>query len=282
MNTFFRKTIISAAVTVAMGASAVASADTLNYTFNGLFTMVNSGGSVVANATTAPEAAYWSKYRTQITGTMSFDTVTGMGTGTVGQFHFNGDTAQFLANAHNITFQSIGNGAGGPGSLVLGNMGFDWNGTTGIPVSIVMDAAGMFAAIPTMTVGSSIGSAGPFPMTTAGGATPATNGFSVTSKTGTVSYAIGTVPIATTTWNTTTIPGSGMGSNVSGSMPLIADTVGGSPMIAGPFTGFNANFDITRMTLTSKVAAVPVPAAAWLLGSGLVGLVGVARRRKAV
>ena len=37
-------------------------------------------------------------------------------------------------------------------------------------------------------------------------------------------------------------------------------------------------------TLTYSVpapAAVPVPAAAWLLGSGLIGLVGVARRKSA-
>ncbi len=41
----------------------------------------------------------------------------------------------------------------------------------------------------------------------------------------------------------------------------------------GPFPGYNAQFNLTA-------APVPVPAAAWLFGSGLLGLVGVARRKK--
>ena len=51
------------------------------------------------------------------------------------------------------------------------------------------------------------------------------------------------------------------------------DGVPGSPMVDGPFTGFNASFNI-------RAQVVPVPAAVWLMGSGLLGLVGVARRKK--
>ena len=42
------------------------------------------------------------------------------------------------------------------------------------------------------------------------------------------------------------------------------------------FPGFQPQFSGTL----TQVAAVPVPAAAWLMGSGLLGLVGVARRRR--
>ncbi len=56
--------------------------------------------------------------------------------------------------------------------------------------------------------------------------------------------------------------------------PANPDGVRGFGMIDGAFPGFNANFDFT-------VATVPVPAAVWLFGSGLLGLVGVARRKKA-
>ena len=52
------------------------------------------------------------------------------------------------------------------------------------------------------------------------------------------------------------------------SMDVDGDGIPGARMVDGPFPGESANF-----------APVPVPAAAWLFGSGLLGLVGVARRR---
>ena len=45
------------------------------------------------------------------------------------------------------------------------------------------------------------------------------------------------------------------------------------------YVGFTANW-VLEGTMTVESAAVPVPAAAYLFGSGLVGLAGVARRRR--
>jgi len=50
-----------------------------------------------------------------------------------------------------------------------------------------------------------------------------------------------------------------------------ADGIPGAKMVDGPFEGFSANYNMRT--------AVPVPAAAWLFGSGILGLVGLARRR---
>lgn len=65
------------------------------------------------------------------------------------------------------------------------------------------------------------------------------------------------------------------------------DSVSATTLTPG-FLGFHAvtnglaagNYTLNiSMTQTANVSAVPVPAAAWLLGAGLLGLVGVARRK---
>ncbi len=47
--------------------------------------------------------------------------------------------------------------------------------------------------------------------------------------------------------------------------------------------GFNTQqySELFNVTITAETSAVPVPAAVWLFGSGLMGLVGIARRKKA-
>lgn len=56
---------------------------------------------------------------------------------------------------------------------------------------------------------------------------------------------------------------------------------GTSLLISGSYTDSNfLDAAISSSTLAS-VSAVPVPAAVWLFGSGLIGLVGLAKRRKA-
>lgn len=60
---------------------------------------------------------------------------------------------------------------------------------------------------------------------------------------------------------------------------------GGSPLVAGNYriytTGFTRSSEggTIDYTWSVGVAAVPIPAAAWLFGSGLLGLIGVTKRK---
>jgi hypothetical protein len=55
------------------------------------------------------------------------------------------------------------------------------------------------------------------------------------------------------------------------------DGIPGNAMTSGPFPGLTPAF---YGTLTGQYA-VPIPATAWLFGSGLLGMIGIARRKKA-
>ncbi len=279
-----KKTVLSAAVIASLGTIAVpetATASTYDFSFSGVFTLLDPTGVALQNPSLPSYyiATWGYGIRTEISGTLHYDTTTNAGVGTIVPFNFFNNATNYPLTPHGLTFQNIGNGtctnndpAQGcqPGNLLLGNMLYDWNGNSNIPVSIVWDATGMLNAINGggLTVGSVI---------TGTGAIPASNGI----KKGLL--PIGPAPIATTTWNTTLVgaacTGTGgiscYGRNPSGQLPLIADTIGGSPMVAGPFWNYNANFDVISMTVTS----VPVPAAVWLFGSGLLGLFGWGRRR---
>jgi len=71
-------------------------------------------------------------------------------------------------------------------------------------------------------------------------------------------------------WNVSTVGGV----TTYASTDIDGDGILGIGFIDGPFASapFSANFDFST--------AVPIPAAAWLFGSGLLGLMGIARRKK--
>ncbi|BAV33887.1 hypothetical protein SCL_1582 [Sulfuricaulis limicola] len=147
-----------------------------------------------------------------------------------------------------VGFQNVTVGAGQIGMHML----FDWNITKNIDVFVVANQNSVF--------GSGIANSSNPSGCAFGGLATQTNclwdgpgyagGFPVNK------------PAGSTVWMLASTDGDGDG------------VMGISLPAGGPFHGFNANFN-------ANMNPIPVPAAVWLFGSGLLGLLGVARRRKA-
>jgi hypothetical protein len=275
----YRKTIIASVISATLvGISVPVRADVVNLSWNGLFTLLYPDGShaLINNSTPYYYDATWGYgFRTQVSGTMRFDTFTGAGTGTINGFdYFN--AGPFIT--HDITLQAIGDGMGGQGTLILENMLVDWNSGSDFSINLVLDAAGLFAALPTMISGDTINQA---VCAVAGSncAAAASDGI----QQGGNYYPMGAIPIATATYNVNNA-GTAIGGGTYSGYPndkiyAANDAIAGSPMDNGPFMGFNASFDMLSVTLVD-VNPVPVPAAVWLFGSGLLGLFGISFRQK--
>jgi hypothetical protein len=270
-------------------------ATTLTFSLDGMFTLQGTYGSPLANSSINPKSA--NNYQTPITGTLTYDPDSGAGTMTIAPFDWGGVPSFTLFD---ITLQNIRSVPNIPDSLMLANMVYDWNSDTGIPASIVWDASGMLDAI---DQGLNIGE-----VVAGTGQAPASDGTYVPYGIDGAYLNLGPAPIATTNWNTTNAPGCILfdctGMNPSGLLPLVTDAtwnenksmlsgtdvygVSGSPLIEGGYNQKNLNLDFTYMTLTAidtnatidtfDIATVPIPAAAWLFGSGLIGLAGTVRR----
>ncbi len=135
-----------------------------------------------------------------------------------------------------------------------------------------------FGALWTASNGTLVSGAGDYSLDTATGVISLAAPDTVGTQDAAMHFTIGSGQIAGIidfAWGTTT------GIRVIDVWNINADgsltTVAVPGMENGPFPNYNAAFEFTGAGL---VSAVPVPAAVWLFGSGLLGLVGVARRKK--
>jgi len=279
MNPTMKKTLIASSVTLTFGAVNAEAAPVSNlfgafdwYTDSANFTMLSGGGGVVGGANDVDMTWDGNGY------TASSDYV-GPGMQASNVTAFQASTTGFFGHtwtAHDIQVFTPGTysfdtaiGGGNPeagittatvGAGQLGmHMLFDWNGNLNIDVFVVASPSSMFGAgLLLSTVKNTKGELK-----------------CSSSFTGTITKNClydganygSTPPTKSQVW-------------MMASTDPDGDGVNGVPMATGgPFAGFNANFNAT-MAGTPDPTVIPVPAAVWLFGSGLLGLVGIARRKK--
>ncbi|NOX08001.1 MAG: hypothetical protein GXP22_00680 [Gammaproteobacteria bacterium] len=195
---------LAVAVALALGVASVpmdASAQIYEFSWDGWFTMLDANGGLMKNSSivSVPGQPPINGFQTAISGTLTYDSDTETGSATIGAFDFFSGTAP--AEAVGVTFVDAG------GGLWLTSMMFNWNGTNGIPVSLVWDASGLKGMLAGKVMGDTINIGDRFNQDGSGGASNAAG--AVPASDGTYSDAewgylgLGAVPIAMTEWNVT-------------------------------------------------------------------------------
>lgn len=258
-NTY--KVCISALMFAGAVATAPASAAIFEFHFTGQYTLLDLGGGFMDQQ--------------PISSTLTYDDVSGTGFGatlTISNF----DTFGATASVYDISLQRQ-EGT----NLIVGNMLADWLNIVGMPISMVWDGTGLFNAL---DYGLQAGDVISGTYLRRDGVVIADVDSAIPAS-DSLGLGQGPAPLAMTTLNTSPLCSPHIdcfGNAFSGGAPLWDDGVAGSPLIDNPFPGLNINFDIgsgNSLTVLS-VSEVPVPAAAWLLGSGLIGLLGVRGNRR--
>jgi len=278
MNPTMKKTLIASSVALTFGASGAQAALVTDlygpynwFTDSANFTMLSGGGGVVGGANDVNMTWDGNGYTSssdyvgpglQVANVTAFQAST---TGFFGHSWTAHDIQVFVPGTYSFdTAIAGGNPESGiltatVGATQLGmHMLFDWNGNLNIDVFVVANPSSMFGTGQLLS---------------------------------TVKNTKGDLKCSSSFTGTITknclYDGANYGSTppTSGQVWMMASTdpdgdgVNGVPMAAGgPFAGFNANFNATMAPTPDAV--VPVPAAVWLFGSGLLGLVGIARRKK--
>ncbi len=226
----------------------VSQASIINFDFTGRLVVV-SGGSIVGPA------------YTPIAASLEYDTASGIGNSAM-SIEMNDFYLGAPATFHDITMtRQAGT------NLIDGTVLVDWNSNLNMELFVQWDATGLFNAIDYgLQAGDVLSGTDLYHDNDASGTFTAGD-----------TYLADVGSVATPYSDTLQLA-----ADMQGATPM-AGTAASPGFIDGPFIGVQGFLDIgsgNSLHVTS-VSAVPVPAAAWLFGSGLLGLIGVARRKTA-
>lgn len=246
----------------------------LTFSFTGNLVVTDPYGSVVLNEVDGVMQSY-----TPISATLTYDTTSGIGSSDL-QIVMP-DFFGYPATFHDMTLTDLG------GNLIEGNVLLDWApppgpGGNDMDLHILWDATGFFTAIDFgLEVGDILSGSKLYRDGIAFGGNGDGHGDPEEEliDPNTSSF----VDLMSATPYSDSFPDNTLD---EGPAPLAAifgtNGVSGSGTSADGFKGyFNIGSGMSMQYLGSEASVVPVPATVWLFGSGLLGLIGMSKRKKA-